>query len=339
MPTYQPIQRFSLSRWLHQHGFNIERQLLLVQWALPLFLTAIVLVYEMNEHIFTKHESYFSPNFLGEIFFFGVLGPMVAWLVLWWVRGEWQEREQDKQALQRMYNELAEAQERLNMLYAQRGQFLNYSMSVNEAERRRLAREIHDELGQMLTGLSLNLKLCQEAVPAECQTAHEYLSRAQALVRDSIDRSHDIIANLRPPVLDDLGLVAAVQDEIHRSLDPLGLDVDFQVDGLETRLPPAVESAVFRIVQEAFSNIVRHAHARHVRVCLSQRTDQLHVTVEDDGVGIPQNVMWSRDGHSAFGFLGMRERATALGGQIVIEPRSPTGTSIRLMVPLGEKHV
>ncbi len=337
MPSYPPSEYFSFSRWLHSHGIYIERQILLVQWALPLLLTGIVIAYEMQEHLINKKQSYLSSNFLAEIFFFGILGPVAVWLVLWWIRAEWQERERDKQALQHMYDELAAAQARLNALHAQRGELLNRLMSVQEEERRRLAREIHDELGQLLTGLSLNLKLCQEAVPAELHVAHERLSRASALVRDSIEHSHRIIANLRPTVLDDLGLVAAVQDEIHQRLYPLDLDVHLQVEGLDNRLPPAVETAVFRIVQEAFSNIIRHAHARHVWVTLQCRDGKLRGIVEDDGVGVPHNIERSHNGHPPFGILGMQERAAALGGYVTVEPRHPRGTRVTLEIPLSEK--
>ncbi len=328
-------QRSSFSRWLHDRGLNIERQLLIVQWALPFLLAGIVFAYEANEHLIVKHEPFSSQNFVGESFFFGILGPAAVWLVLWWVRREWHERERDKQTLQYMYDELAAAQARLNVLHAQRGELLNRLMSVQEEERRRLAREIHDELGQLLTGLSLNLKLCQEVIPPELETAHRHIARASALVRDSIEQSHRIIANLRPTVLDDLGLVAAIQDEVHRWLHPVGLDVQFEVDGLNGRLSPALETAVFRIVQEALSNIVRHAHANRVWITLRQSADRLHVVVEDDGVGVPRNIERSTDGHPPFGILGMRERAMALGGHLTVEPRTPRGTRVVLEVPLA----
>lgn len=334
--THFPFRHSRLSRWLHDHGLDIERQLFIVQWALPFLLAGIVFIYETNEHLFTKHEALSSYNFLGENFFFGVLGPTAVWIVLWWVRREWRERERDKQTLHAMYNELAAAQARLNVLHAQRGELLNRLMSVQEEERRRLAREIHDELGQLLTGLSLNLKLCQEAVPPDLKTAHEYLARASTLVRDSIEQSHRIIADLRPTVLDDLGLVAAIQDEVHRWPRSLGLAVQLHVEGLDKRLPPAVETAVFRIVQEALSNVVRHAHANHVWITLRRSGGRLHVVVEDDGIGVPQNIERSVDGHPPFGILGMRERAAVLGGSLKVEPRHPCGTRVALDVPLME---
>jgi len=338
METYQLARRFWLSRWLYARGLGIERQLLLVQWALPLVLTGIVFAYEMGEHLIKKGEGVSSPDFIGELFFFGVLGPVAVWLVLWWIREEWQQRERDKHALQQMYNELAATQKRLNNLHAQRGELLNRLMSVQEEERRRVAREIHDELGQLLTGLSLNLKLCQEAVPKELEVAHNHLAKANALVRHTIEQAHRIIADLRPTVLDDYGLVPALREELNQRLAPLGIDAHLDTEGDLEQLPAEVATAAFRIVQEAITNIIRHANARHVYVRLHQTTEGLGVTVEDDGIGLPRKGLYSSDGRKGLGILGMRERARALGGGLEVTPREPCGTQVRLWLPLQRKE-
>jgi signal transduction histidine kinase len=331
---HQPGRRSWPARWLGAYGLNVEHQILVVQWALPLVLAGIVFAYEINEHLVTKNEPSTSPDFLGEIFFFGILGPVAVWLVLWWIRGEWREREHDKQALQRMYNELAEAQERLNTLHAQRGDLVDRLMSVQEAERRRLAREIHDELGQLLTGLSLNLRLCQEAVPDNLPTAHDRLTKASSVVRHTIEQSHRLIADLRPTVLDDYGLVPALEEEIHQRLTPLGIESRLDTEGDMQRLPADVATAAFRIVQEAITNIIRHAHAHRVQIRLQQAADGMTVIVEDDGIGISENDLCSRNGRSALGILGMQERARALGGCLEVTPWDPRGTRVRLWLPL-----
>ncbi len=336
---HQPGRRYWPADWLRDRGVNIEHQLLVVQWALPLVLTGIVFAYEMAEHLLRKGQPYSSPDFLGEIFFFGILGPVAVWLVLWWIRGEWHDRERDKHALQHMYNELAEAQDRLNTLHAQRGELLNRLMSVQEEERRRLAREIHDELGQLLTGLSLNLKLCQEAVPDELSTAHDRLAKASSVVRHTIEQSHRLITDLRPTVLDDYGLVPALEEEVSQRLTPLGIEATLDTVGDIERLPSDVATAAFRIVQEAITNIIRHANARWVRIQLRQRAGELTVTIEDDGIGLPEGRVPSYNGRSALGILGMQERARALGGYLEVCSRTPRGTRVFLWLPLQTTNV
>jgi len=330
----ESIQRFRLSRWLQERGLNLEGQLHLIQWLFPLALTSIVLIDEVREHILDKQEAFFSENFLIEVVFFGIIGPTAVWLVLYWVRGVWQEREDDRRLLQKMYNELAEAQERLTVLHIQRGNLVDRLMKVQEDERRRLAREIHDELGQLLTGLSLNLKVCQEAVPKELESVHQHMARINTLIRHTIDQTHHMIMGLRPTVLDDYGLLPALQEELHHRLKPLGISIQLETNGSLEHLPPAITTAVFRIVQESVTNIIRHANARHVHLMLTCSAEELRVTVEDDGVGIPDLQLFSENNRQRLGILGMQERAAALGGQVEVSRRQPCGTRVQVWFPL-----
>ena len=330
----EPVRSPWPAEWLSARGINVEDQIHIVQWALPLVLAGIVFAYEMAEHLISKGQPPSSPDFLGEVYFFGILGPVAVWLVLWWIRHEWHERERDKQALQQMYDELAEAQEGLNRLHAQRGELLNRLMSVQEEERRRLAREIHDELGQLLTGLSLNLRLCQEAVPDNLPTAHDRLAKASSVVRHTIEQSHRLIVDLRPTVLDDYGLVPALEEEVNQRLAPLGIEAELDTRGNVNRLPADVATAAFRIVQEAITNVIRHAEASSVHIRLQQTSNGLTVMVEDDGVGLPTKGVRSLNGHSALGILGMQERARALGGWLEVTRRDPRGARVHLWLPL-----
>ncbi|MFQ5593744.1 MAG: sensor histidine kinase [Anaerolineae bacterium] len=329
---YQPGRRFGPLRWRQISGHNIERQILIVQWALPLVLFGIVLVYEVAEHFLAKRETFPSPDFLGEVFFFGILGPIAVWLVLRWIRSEWLQREHDKQALQRMYRDLAEAQKRLNTLHTQRGELLNRLMSIQEEERRRLAREIHDELGQLLTGLSLNLKLCQDAIPDDFEGAHDRLSRATTLVRHTIEQAHYWIADLRPTALDDYGLMPALQEELHQRLSPLNIAIHLDAGEDMEQLPPPVATTAFRIVQEAVTNVIRHANAGEVRVQLQFTGEGLMASVEDDGVGMRETINGATD-NQALGILGMQERASALGGSLQVASIEPNGTRIQFYLP------
>ncbi len=216
---------------------------------------------------------------------------------------------------------------------AVRQQLLARLITAREEERRRLAREIHDELGQLLTGLSLKLRLCQEAISEDPQTAREYLAKANALVRHTIEQSHRLIADLRPTVLDDYGLVPALREELTRRLAPLDIEASLETRGDVDRLPAHIATAAFRIVQEAITNVIRHAHAHQVRVCLQQTDEGLTVTVDDDGIGLPAKGVSERDGHQGLGIVGMQERAGALGGHLEVTPRVPHGTRVHLWLP------
>ncbi|MFQ5340118.1 MAG: histidine kinase [Anaerolineae bacterium] len=220
---------------------------------------------------------------------------------------------------------------------AVRRQLLARLITAREEERRRLAREIHDELGQLLTGLSLTLKLGQEAVGDDPQTARDYLDKANALVRHTIEQSHRLITDLRPTVLDDYGLVPALQEELNQRLAPLGIDAHLHTEGDIERLPAEVATAAFRIAQEAITNVIRHAHAHQVHVRLQQTADGLTVTVDDDGTGLPKEILNNRDERQPLGILGMQERAGALGGRLEVIAREPHGTRVHLWLPVQKK--
>lgn len=217
---------------------------------------------------------------------------------------------------------------------AVRRQLLGRLITAREEERRRVARRIHDELGQLLTGLSLNLKLCQQAVPANLQTVHDYLVKTNTLVRHTIEQSHRLIVHLRPAVLDDCGLVPALQDELSQRLVPLDIATHLDTDGDLEQLPADVATAAFRIVQEALINVIRHANAHQVHIRLQQTADELIVVVEDDGVGLPDEFLHSSNGRQPLGILGMQERADALGGRLEVIRRQTCGTRVALWLPL-----
>ncbi len=227
----------------------------------------------------------------------------------------------------RLYAELKEKDE-------VRRQLLARLISAREEERRHLAREIHDELGQLLTGLSLNLKLSQQAMPDDPQAARDYLDKANAVVRRTIEQSHRLITRLRPTALDDYGLVPALREELNQRLAPLGIAAHLDTEGDVERLPAEVTTATFRIVQEAITNVIRHASARRVHVHLQRMTDGLTVIIEDDGVGLPGEDPGSSDGRRALGILGMQERAGALGGWLEVTRCQPHGTRVALWLPL-----
>jgi len=313
---------------------DVEFRLRLTQVLLPLALVFIALLFELYEHIILHGEGIFSQSFLFEIVFFAILGPMVVFVALGWFRAQWRQRAEAEAVVRHMYQELLDAQAELKRLHALRGKLLQKLITAQEAERSRVAREIHDELGQMLTRLSLNLKIWEEHLPENDSVTHRHLEESLTLLRQTQDQAHRLIQDLRPAVLDDLGLEAALRDEVHQRLAPLGIAASVTTHGQIGRLPDEVAIAVFRIVRESISNVIRHANANHVHIGLTCNTNALEVSVVDDGIGVPLDVFNGDDGYRPFGLLGMQERAMALDGQIRIVPRDPKGTQVTLWVPL-----
>lgn len=217
---------------------------------------------------------------------------------------------------------------------AARAALLGKVIQAQEEERARVAREIHDELGQLLTRLSINLKLCETQVAAEPSRAAQTLAATQTLVWQTMEQAHHLIVELRPTLLDELGLEAALREELTTRLEPRGVTTILAADGAPERLPASVEIAVFRIAQEAISNIALHAHAQHATVSL-HADGGLELCVQDDGVGIPGDWQSETNQHRPLGLLGMQERASLIGGTLTVEPGMPHGTRVTLRVPLG----
>jgi signal transduction histidine kinase len=206
-------------------------------------------------------------------------------------------------------------------------------LDVQEQERRHLARELHDEIGQLLTGLKLNLEVGAR-LPADQLRAHH--SEAQALLRELTTRIRDLSLRLRPTMLDDLGLLPALLWQFDRFTAQTQINVFFPHSGIERRFPPDVETAAYRIVQEALTNVARHAQVQEVTVRVWLEEDRLHLQVEDEGIGFDSEHARERGGTS--GLSGMQERVTLLGGRLEIESRPGGGTRVAadLPVPDGE---
>jgi two-component system, NarL family, sensor histidine kinase DevS len=201
-------------------------------------------------------------------------------------------------------------------------------LSAQEDERRRLARELHDETGQALTSILLGLRGLEEAKDPE--TLRAAVGEVRELVRSTLQDVRQLAVELRPTALDDFGLVAAVERLTASFAEQTGIGVEFVPNVPEGRLPPDVETALYRIVQESLTNVVKHARAGHVSVVLRQGEGSVTVLVEDDGVGFePQRVRG--DG---LGLVGMRERVGLLGGRVAVESRPGAGTTFVAEVPL-----
>jgi len=202
-------------------------------------------------------------------------------------------------------------------------------MEVQEAERRHLARELHDEIGQLLTGLRLTLDVPEPPSPALA----ERLGQAQALVQELLERIRALSLDLRPSILDDLGLLPALLDNIERYMSQTKIRVLLEHSGLDRRFDPETETGVYRIVQEALTNVARHGHVDEVTVRLWATDDVLGVQVEDHGAGFDPGAVLGA-GRSG-GLAGLRERAALLNGHLTVETHPGRGVRLTAEVPLN----
>jgi signal transduction histidine kinase len=219
----------------------------------------------------------------------------------------------------------------------QRGELLKGLITAQEDERKRVARELHDELGQSLGGLALQVEAIDRSVAPEAGGLRKQLERVHALVIETTDRMYDLILDLRPSALDDLGLEAALHTYAERVLADTEIGFELNADELTARLSAGVETTLYRCFQETLSNVVRHAGAKQVRITLAQRGAVFEGEIVDDGRGFdPERVR--TDGREArgLGLLGIQERVTQCDGRVEIVSRPGSGTRIRIRVPLQE---
>jgi two-component system sensor histidine kinase UhpB len=215
-----------------------------------------------------------------------------------------------------------------------RARLLRQVLSAQEEERRRIARDLHDEIGQSLTSLVLGLRSLESS--ADVEEAHYRAGELRGVAANTLDAVRRLARGLRPSVLDDLGLAAALErlaSEFRRAPE---LDVRLQVTE-QGRLPAEVETAVYRIVQEALTNTARHANAGQVVVTLQATPPQLRLCIEDNGRGLPGQPGEAPPASSpGFGISGMRERARLLDGSFRIESLPGRGTRIAVEIPVTE---
>jgi signal transduction histidine kinase len=201
-------------------------------------------------------------------------------------------------------------------------------VEAQELERRRLARELHDETGQALTSILLGLKALEERTADEASRAAT--EELRELVVSTLQDVRRLAVELRPTALDDFGLVAALERLSGSFAEQTGISVDFQTALADERLPEEVETALYRIVQESLTNVVKHARARRVSILLARREGAVKAVVEDDGRGFDPAEL-AGDG---FGLVGMRERLALLGGRLEVESGPEAGTTIAAEVPI-----
>lgn len=220
-------------------------------------------------------------------------------------------------------SELAQANERLQALSRR-------LLEVQESERRSIARELHDEIGQLLTALTLNLQACLTLPGARARPASAPLEESIEVVERVLQRVRDLSLDLHPPLLDTLGLAAAVRWHIQRAAERAGLIATVATDDLDHGLDSGIATACFRVVQEACTNIIRHAQAMTIGVELRQDVGGLELSIRDDGIGFDVAAARYRP---SLGLLSMEERVTLAGGWLFIESSPGGGTLVRARFP------
>jgi signal transduction histidine kinase len=244
----------------------------------------------------------------------------------------------DREFIMMAGNQLALAQENARLydevqhLAARRGELLRRIIATQDERCRRISRELHDEISQSLTAMSLDLEAVQIA-PSGSADALARLENLRARVLSALDEVNRIILDLRPTLLEDLGLVAALRWYAQQRLEPIGITIHVQTDGMEHRLQPHIETMLYRIAQEALTNVAKHSRAKNMWLKIARRARHFTLTVRDDGRGFDvEAVLAHPDDRVGIGLFGMRERAALVGGVCQVKSTS-RGTSITVRIP------
>ncbi|NOY99653.1 MAG: HAMP domain-containing protein [Chloroflexi bacterium] len=238
-------------------------------------------------------------------------------------------------AFNQMADELSRTDELRREREQLRRQLLEGVISAQEDERRRISRELHDGTSQSLTSLIVGLRMLE--TESDLEKVSQQAHTLREVVRQTLEEIHGLAVQLRPSILDDIGLVAALEHYAHEYQNRFQIGIDFQTLGLDAkqRLPAPVETSIYRIVQEALTNAAKYAQAKHISILLKQSQGMVSTIIEDDGGGFDAaHILRTGLKESKLGLYGMQERASLLGGQVVIESTPGHGTTIYVRIPL-----
>ena len=232
----------------------------------------------------------------------------------------------------RLLGALTEHQDGLQRLSAQ-------LISAQEEERKRISQELHDQLGQALTAMSINLAAIERSLPPTPDPAIlERLAETSSLIDETLDQMRDLSLELRPSMLDDLGLLPTLRWYVESYQKRAGIRAMVEIINLEERLAPDMETALYRIVQEALTNAARHAHADTVHIRLERASSAVLLEIEDDGVGFDTERAPVLDVHRGAGLLGIRERVASQEGTLRIDSQPKEGTRLIIEMPLAHER-
>lgn len=207
-------------------------------------------------------------------------------------------------------------------------------VQAQEEERKSISRELHDEIGQLLTALKMELGNLSQLRDAPGNEFQDHLAEAKALTERTMRSVRDLAMGLRPSMLDDIGLGPALQWQVREFSTRSGIPVSMEIDGDLSSVPETVSTCVYRVIQESLTNCARHAQATSVRITVHGGKDQIYVTVADNGIGFG-----SADPGGGFGLVGMEERVKKLSGTLLISSQARIGTLLEVQLPLKGSEV
>lgn len=207
-------------------------------------------------------------------------------------------------------------------------------IQAQENERQRISRQMHDGPAQSLTNLVLQAEICERYMDMDLGRARNELSSLKSKVNGTLQATRQFIFDLRPMILDDLGLEPTLRRYLSAFTEKSHVEANLSVNGIKGRLPQAIEVAIFRIVQEALANVAAHANASMVQISIELDEGELNISVEDNGSGFDPQKLGDGDGQKALGIANMRQRVDMLGGRWHMESEIGRGTKVEAMVPL-----
>ncbi len=230
--------------------------------------------------------------------------------------------------------------DRLDERSTQMHALTEHAINAQEEERRRIARQLHDETAQSLSTLIINLERLEHIIPPDHPDVQTRLVAARELAIETLKDLRQTAYDLRPTMLDDLGLVPAIRWYARSRLEEAGVQVRFGELDDTARIPPQLETTLYRIAQEAISNVVRHADATSVTINLKRENSHICLQIEDNGCGFEVAHPAQRNGRvQQLGLLGIRERAELVGGTITVTSHIAQGTRLEVSLPLTESGV
>lgn len=299
--------------------------------------------YGLFGQLFTKETPLFPSSFLNNELFLSIFGFPVqlfraimavgaAIFVSRFLRAFQVETDEKIAALQQ--ERLLEAQQR----EASRGELFRRIVGAQEAERQRIARDLHDETGQSLTALGMGLRGLAGKLNPRNKEVTETLHKLESLTTESLRELQRLISDLRPSHLDDLGLSSTLRWYTSRLQEDTSISIRVDVSGEERGLDDAMKITIFRIIQESLNNIIKHSEASHVNIHLTYGTSNVHINVRDNGVGFDtEHVKMERARRPSLGLAGMEERAALLGGSVSIQSRPDYGTDVEVLIPYPQE--
>ena len=226
----------------------------------------------------------------------------------------------------------AKASEDLRIKNETREHLLRKIITAQEEERKRVARELHDEAGQAITSIMIELAQARDLLPEEATEVAQRLSHSRLVAEQTLADLRKLIYELRPEVLDQLGLVAALRSYVRNRVSPEDTKIKLTFHGPEKRLSPQIEITVFRVIQEAITNIIRHSHATMASIVIEVKDSEVIAVVGDNGVGFDTRESLAHA--DSLGLRGMKERVDIIGGKLEIESSTGHGTCLRISLPL-----